>query len=113
MALVICWVLRTERMRRRISIRLGMRGGRGLLGDEAVFEFLDYRADLGAERIVERFLFENLGQQRAVRVVHKTIHLLFELAHLLHWQIVEKALRAGKDNQNLLLYGQRLELALL
>src|SRR5579871_2579029 len=103
MALVICCVFRTERMRRRISIRLGMRGGR-LLGYEALFEFLQHCMDFSAQGIVEDLLFYNLGHQRAMGVIHEPVHLLFELTDLFDRKIIQVTLRAGEDDEDLLLY---------
>src|ERR1700722_6129152 len=109
MALVICCVLRTERMRLRISMRLGMRGlsgvSRFLLGDEAFLEFLEHRVNLRAQRVVKRFLFDDLVPKCAVRIVHVAVHLLFELADLLDRQIVQITLRSGEDDHDLLFDG--------
>src|SRR5579864_7119694 len=76
MALVICCVFLTERMRRRMSIRLGM----SQLRNEAGFDLLDDRLDLGAQGVVQGLLGADLVPQRPVRVVHKPVQLLFEFA---------------------------------
>src|SRR3979490_1065049 len=87
MALVICWVFLTERMRRRMSIRLGMAGAPRAPGslqvcDEAGLEFLDPGDHLGSQRIVQRLLGADLFPQRAVGIVHELIETFFELAAL-------------------------------
>src|SRR5258708_349076 len=57
MALVICCRLRTDRMRRRMSIRLGMLGGGRLqLGNETLLEVFDGLRQFGAQRVVKVFL---------------------------------------------------------
>ena len=95
MALVICCVFFTERMRRRMSIKLGMRGYRLVFRDEAGFEFLDRRRQLSLQRVVESLLLANLLEDRRVRILDEAVQFLFELAALLHRQIVEEALGAG------------------
>src|SRR5579871_2661231 len=102
MALVICCVLRTERMRRRMSIRLGMRFNGRMFGDETFLEFFDDGGDLAAQGVVEGFLFHNLGQQGAVRVVDEAVELFFELTHLFNRKIVQVALCTGEDDEDLL-----------
>src|SRR5436305_88752 len=54
MALVICCVFFTERIRRRISIRLGMCRYRLQLRQEAGLEFFDERDDLAAQLVIQR-----------------------------------------------------------
>src|ERR1700754_4763610 len=52
MALVICCVFLTERMRRRMSIKLGI----AVFRDEAGLELLQHRLDFAAQCIVQRLL---------------------------------------------------------
>src|ERR1035437_4985632 len=80
MALVICCVFLTERMRRRISIKLGMRLCRCVLRHEASLELFDNGLDLGGEIRIQNFLGADLVEHAAVRVVHEAIQLGFELA---------------------------------
>src|SRR5579863_9678407 len=81
MAFVICCVLRTERMRRRMSIRLGI-GSRGrlLVGDKSRLELLDRVLQLVAQRVIERFLFADLRPDGWVGVIDECVKILFELA---------------------------------
>src|SRR6266567_2939137 len=79
MALVICCVFLTERMRRRISIRLGMRS-RWKLRHEPRLEFVEHRYHLLAQVVVQHFLGGYLVPQRAVSVVHEAVQLRFKLA---------------------------------
>src|SRR5581483_11616359 len=100
-ARVICWVFLTERMRRRMSIRLGMCRVLGLLGDEARFEIRNGVLKPRAQIIVERLLVADLVTDLAVGVVHEPVQLLLELAALVDRQIVQKRLRAGEDDDDL------------
>src|SRR5262249_26502899 len=62
MALVICCVLRTERTRRRISIRLGIYLGAGSCGfllNEASLEFLEHGIQLALESVIKILLLAN------------------------------------------------------
>src|SRR5687768_11059886 len=104
MALVICCVFLTERMRRRISIKLGIT----VFRYEAGFEFLDHRFHFAAQRVIQRLLGADLFPQTEVRVVDEPVELVFELAALFHRQIVQIALGSGVDDHHLLFERQRL-----
>src|ERR1039458_2707311 len=66
---VICCVFLTERMRRRMSIRLGMRRFRGfLIGHEPRLEFFHRSLEFAAQLIVQRLLGANFVPQSAVGV---------------------------------------------
>src|ERR1700683_1728429 len=93
MALVICCVFFTERMRRRISIKLGMHGYRLLIRYKAGFEFFNGIAEFGAQTIVESFLGADLFEDGGVRALNEPVEFLFELAALFDGKIVEEALR--------------------
>ena len=81
MALVICCVFLTERMRRRISIRLGIGFCRWVLRQEARLELFDDRLYLGAsDPSSSAFLVRISSSTGAVRVVHEAVQLGFELA---------------------------------
>src|SRR5436305_8279232 len=82
MALVICCVFLTERMRRRISIRLGMRCFRVLLRHKALFEFGYGGRDVGAQRVIQSLFDADLFPHGWMRVVHEAVEFLFELAAL-------------------------------
>src|SRR5437870_10943937 len=69
MALVICCVFLTERIRRRRSIRLGI--GLALAAREALLEFLDCRLQPGFGCVVDVFLFANGGEQLRMGVFHE------------------------------------------
>src|SRR5690348_15014660 len=75
MALVICCVFLTLRMRRRMSIRLGMGARRRRLLHEARLEFLDYGSQFGLQIVVECLLGPDFIQHRAVRVLHEAVKL--------------------------------------
>src|ERR1017187_7575043 len=112
MALVICCVFLTERMRRRISIKLGMRLCRWVLRHEARLELFDNGLYLGGEVRVQDLLSADFVEHAAVRVIHEAVQLGFELTADMHWQIVQVALGAGPDNHDLLFDGQGLILVL-
>src|SRR5262249_5643433 len=114
MALVICCVFLTERMRRRISIRLGIcLYRRGHIADETDLELLDRAPHLGFQFLIQRLLGPDLLEDARVRALHECVQALFELAALLHWNIVQEALRTGVDNHDLLFQRQRMILPLL
>src|SRR6185369_10006383 len=70
MALVICCVLRIERTRRRMSIRLGILLGLLFL-DEAGLEFAQGRSHLPLQRVVQRLLFANGRKHSGMRILDK------------------------------------------
>src|SRR5271166_2548878 len=108
MALVICWVLRTERMRRRMSIRLGIEGrGLLLLGSKSRLELLDGALQLAAQRVIERLLFADLRPNGRMGVIDERVKILFKSAALFHGQIVEKTGCSREDDGHLLFHGQR------
>src|SRR6185437_10738983 len=67
MALVICWVFLTERMRRRISIRLGMRLFQRILGGEPRLKLLDRLFDPAFQVRVQRLFCPDVVQHLRVR----------------------------------------------
>src|SRR5947207_7471998 len=79
MALVICCVFLTERMRRRISIRLGM-GGFGLVRDEARLVLVEQLGDAAAQIVVERLLGADIVENLAMRGFGEGIETGLELA---------------------------------
>src|SRR5579872_7263060 len=95
MALVICCVFFTERMRRRRSIKLGIRlGGYErflVLGDETLLEFFDHRVELALELVVQSFLFADFLEQAGLRGVEEAVEFRFELPDVFDGQIVEQA----------------------
>src|SRR5437588_3000191 len=101
MALVICCVFLTERMRRRMSIKLGMcwyrrlprwflrllrrrlrrcRLPRGLLGYKPGLEFLDDGSHFLAQRVIQNLFGPDLIPNAAMGIVDKSVQFLFELA---------------------------------
>src|SRR5579859_7338830 len=113
-ALVICCVLRTDRMRRRMSIRLGI-GRRGLLllGKEARLELLDRVLQLRAQRVVESLLLANLRPDSGMRVVDEHVEILLEFAAALYRQVVQESACTGVHSYHLFFDRQWLELRLL
>src|SRR4029077_3397994 len=99
MAFVICCVLRTERMRRRMSIRLGI-GSRGLLllCDKSRLELLDRVLQLAAQRVIEGLLFPDLRPNRWMGIIDKCVKILLEPAAPLHGQIVKKTGSSREDD---------------
>src|ERR1700716_3728824 len=75
MAFVICCVFFTDRIRRRMSIKLGMvympSGHCGLIGvvaDELLFQFRDDVFHLGLQIVVQDLLLANPLEQSRVRI---------------------------------------------
>src|SRR5581483_7603071 len=112
MARVICCMFRTDRMRRRISIRLGMRAYRGLFRNKAFLELFQNGVQLIAERVVEHLFFANLRPEPAMRVIDEPVKLFLEPAALLYRKIIEIAVRTREDDAHLLFHRQRLKLSL-
>src|SRR5262245_46046050 len=114
MALVICCVFLTERMRRRISMRLGIcLYRRGHFADEADLELLDRTPHLGFQFLVQRLLGLDFLEDSRVGALHESIQAFFELAALLDREIVEISLGARVDDHDLLFERERMILALL
>ncbi len=120
MALVICCVFLTERIRRRMSIRLGIADYRPACpapaaADEvnrclnSVSMFLISALRASSMAFFSRIVLEDSG----VRVLDEAVQLGFKPAHLLHRNVVQKAVGSGEDDQHLLFKRQRLILTLL
>src|SRR5579864_3243334 len=73
MALVICCVFLTERIRRRMSIRLGMRRYRGLLGDEAGFKLHDHGDHFRPQCVVQSLLGPDFFKDAGVRILDEAV----------------------------------------
>src|SRR5271168_1291367 len=85
MALVICCVFLTERIRRRISIKLGIVYARsgdhrflGMLGHEILLELRDRVLQFVLQIVVENFLFAYRREQGRMGILHEFIKLLLE-----------------------------------
>src|SRR5688572_28249114 len=118
-ALVICCVDLTARMRRRRSIRDGMclagsgDGGGAAHGGELLAEVLERRFDACLELVVDDLPVGDAAQHGGVAGLEETIELLFVAAHVFDGDAVEEALGRGVDDHHLLLDGKRLILRLL
>src|SRR5438270_8772332 len=114
MALVICCVLRTDRIRRRMSIRLGI-AARGLLllRGETLFELFHRAFQLAAQRVIQGFLFPNLRPDGGMGIIDIPVKPLFEFPAAFDGQIVQESAGSGEDNGHLLLDWKRLKLFLL
>ncbi len=66
-----------------------------------------------AQVVVNRLLRRQVGHQRRLRAVQILVQPVLEGANVGDLQVVQIALRAGKENHRLLLPAQRLELRLL
>src|SRR5882762_10216904 len=114
MALVICCVFMTERMRRRISIRLGIcLYRRSVLLDEPGLELLDRLSDFGFEIFVQGLLGPDVLKDVAVGVLYELVQVLFKLTALLYRKIIQIPLGTRIDDHDLLFERHRLVLALL
>src|SRR5438034_131339 len=113
-ALVICCVFLTARIRRRRSMSDGIRlSGSCLSGREALRELLDRRLECRLERIVELLLLADIGEHFRIPRFDEEIQLRLEVAHLGDGNRIEVAVRAGIDDRHLALDRQRLVLRLL
>ena len=117
MALVICCVFLTERIRRRRSIRFGMlaRGGSLLVAhQERGFEFAEGGFERGLQIVVDlRFLAKLIEDAAVALGLQVIVETLLEGAALRDRQVVEIAVGTGVDDRNLLFDRQWLILALL
>src|SRR3954466_15777416 len=89
MALVICCVFLTERMRRRKSMRLGMAQ---LLLTETAFQFADSGSQVGLQSVIENLLLADRCQNRRLGIFEELVELGFEGAAIFDGDIVEQAL---------------------
>src|SRR5207249_139784 len=108
MALVICWVFSTERMRRRRTRSVLM--GSGL---EARLELLRGLVQPRLVGVRDRLLGAQVVRHLGVLPGHERQPLLLELAHRLDRQVVEVAVGARPDRDHLLLDRHGHELLLL
>src|ERR1700733_4696202 len=124
-AFVIWRVLFTLRMRRRRSRTFAMRGsglldfflllllffgkrlhrrflqGRiTMLGEEVLLVFRQRSFDAISQIIVQRFLADNVIQQSRLCRIKVWIKPGLEGANLLHFEVVEKSVGAGKDDND-------------
>src|SRR5438477_10183166 len=103
MALVICCVLRTDLMRRRISIRLGIGGGGFFVfGGKSRLEFLQSVLQFPAQAVVEHLLFADLVPNCRMRIIDECVKILFEFSAALDREIV-KVTAGGRENDGDLL----------
>src|SRR6185436_19607272 len=117
-ALVICCVDFTARMRRRRSMRDGIylrdSGDRGLRRpDELLPEVLQRAFDRRPQLVVQRLLAGDAGEHGPVARLEESIQVLFVTADILDRHVVEEPLGRGVDDDDLLLDCQRLVLRLL
>src|SRR5579864_4509835 len=124
MALVICRVLITLRIRRRMSRMLGMMlvasndysvllRYRFPLRCELLFCFLNQVLQLRFQLIVENLLFHDRPQNSGIGRIDVLVQLFFELTHLVDRHVIEESAGARHDDQDLLRERQRRELVLL
>src|SRR4051812_23386756 len=81
-ALVICWVFLTERIRRRRSMRDGISGRRGLSGGEVRGEFLDRLVQRRLQLVVELLLLADPAEQLRVARFDEAVELGLVGAHI-------------------------------
>ena len=123
MALVICRVFLTLRMRRRRSSTFAMLLSRSRLflllvlfrtvGEEVCLVVLDGVGQALLDVVVERLLGGDVGEDGRVARLEVGIEAVLEGAQVLDFNVVEQAVDAGEEDGDLLLSGERLELRLL
>ena len=62
--------------------------------------------------IVKNLLLHHRPKNSGIRRVHVLVKLLFEIAHLLDWEVIQESASAGKNDQDLFGKRQRRELCL-
>src|SRR5262245_50846871 len=110
MARVIFWVDWTERILRRMSLRVAIPSSdSGGLDAPAHRELglglVDRLREAVAQLVSQLFLVRDLGQELAVLPVQERVEELLERLDLLHRKIVEQPLGPGEDDRDLPLYG--------
>src|ERR1700686_3138691 len=103
-ALVICCVFFTARMRRRRSISDGIchsSRGCGLSRRELARELLHGRGQRALQLIVELLLLRDSPEQIRVPIVDELIELGLERTHVGHGDVVEMSVGAGVDDRHL------------
>src|SRR3984957_20092356 len=114
-ALVICCVFFTARMRRRRSISDGIdhsSRGCGLSRREVARELLHGGSQRGLQLIVELFLLRDATEQIRVAIVDELMELGLECPHVRDGDAVEISVGAGEDDRHLAFDRQRLVLRL-
>src|SRR5262245_21188167 len=112
MAFVNCCVFLTDRIRRRMSRRLGMSGRPTSLSFELFLCFFQRRRELTLNIVVECFLLANPCQKARLAGVEESIEGLLKGSTLGNLQFIQKTVSAGVDDRHLLLDGQRYVLIL-
>src|SRR5688572_18790353 len=125
-ALVICCVDLTARIRRRRSIREGIllvhyftrctgsrHHGRLTSSQELLVELLQRRFQRRLQVVVQRLLFGDAGEDRWMARLDKAVEILFVPAQVLDRNRIEESLGGRVDHRHLLLDGDRLILRLL
>src|SRR5439155_16738930 len=87
MALVICCVFLTERMRRRISIRLGICLYRRLGLRKSFLELLHSRLDLRLQVFIQHLFGPDVFEDGGVSVIDEFVQLFLEPAAILHGDV--------------------------
>src|ERR1700760_184965 len=123
MALVICRVLRTLRIRRRMSkrfaivllqsLRLNFCRCRLPLAYKTLLKFLERFLHVRLDAVINRLLLHNRRKQLRIHGLNVFIQLFREGANIFHFKIVQIAVGAGKNNHDLLAERERLILVLL
>src|SRR5437588_4209428 len=112
MALVICCVDFTARMRRLMSINDGIGSGR-FSRRELLVEFLEGRVDVGLQGIIDLPFLRQRLERAGMADVEEPVQLRFIRAGVARGHLIEKAVGARINNEHLLFHGQRLILRLL
>src|SRR5256885_318859 len=108
MARVIFCVDWTERIRRWMSRRVAMLGGLDPLGrHELGLGLVDGLGERLAQRVADLLLVLDLGEDLRLPPLDEAVEELLERPHRFHRQVVEQTLRAGEDDDHLLLDRQR------
>src|SRR5512142_1878454 len=102
-ALVICCVFLTARIRRRRSMREGISGGGRLSRREVADELLHRGVQRRLELIVELLLLGDAAEQLRVARLDELVEPGLERAHVVDRDAVEIAVRAGVDDRDLAL----------
>src|SRR6266446_7306237 len=79
---------------------------------ELLLRFLDHAGELRLQLIVKDLLLHHRPKNSGMRRIHVLVQFLFEIAHLLDWEVIKESASTGKNDEDLLGKRQRRELCL-
>src|SRR5260370_14336831 len=69
---------------------------------ELLLRFLDHAGELRLELIVKHLFLHHRPNNSGIGRIHVLVKFLFEIAHLLDWEVIQESDSAGTNDQDLL-----------